>query len=142
MAAILDKQTLTSMRTLVIGLGRTGESVMRYLQRIGAPFEVADEKIDPARQEELAANFSDVRVHSVFAESLFAEFDLLILSPGVPLALDSIKAARRNGVRIASDVEIFSAQSDASLIAVTGSCLLYTSPSPRDATLSRMPSSA
>ena len=27
-------------------------------------------------------------------------------------------------------------------IAETGSCLLYTSPSPRDATLSRMPSSA
>ena len=26
--------------------------------------------------------------------------------------------------------------------AVTGNCLLYTSPSPRDATLSRMPSSA
>ena len=26
--------------------------------------------------------------------------------------------------------------------ATTGSCLLYTSPSPRDATLSRMPSSA
>ena len=25
---------------------------------------------------------------------------------------------------------------------LTGSCLLYTSPSPRDATLSRMPSSA
>ena len=28
------------------------------------------------------------------------------------------------------------------LDAVTGNCLLYTSPSPRDATLSRMPSSA
>ena len=30
----------------------------------------------------------------------------------------------------------------AELIAVVGICLLYTSPSPRDATLSRMPSSA
>ena len=28
------------------------------------------------------------------------------------------------------------------LIAIGGACLLYTSPSPRDATLSRMPSSA
>ena len=30
----------------------------------------------------------------------------------------------------------------AELIDTTGTCLLYTSPSPRDATLSRMPSSA
>ena len=28
------------------------------------------------------------------------------------------------------------------LVALVGACLLYTSPSPRDATLSRMPSSA
>ena len=35
--------------------------------------------------------------------------------------------------------------SDAELVAIllgSGTCLLYTSPSPRDATLSRMPSSA
>ena len=31
---------------------------------------------------------------------------------------------------------------DESMIEMDGSCLLYTSPSPRDATLSRMPSSA
>ena len=31
---------------------------------------------------------------------------------------------------------------DINYIALTGACLLYTSPSPRDATLSRMPSSA
>ena len=33
-------------------------------------------------------------------------------------------------------------RSDYSGISVSGACLLYTSPSPRDATLSRMPSSA
>ena len=31
---------------------------------------------------------------------------------------------------------------DAQLLTVASDCLLYTSPSPRDATLSRMPSSA
>ena len=121
MAAILDKQTLISMRTLVVGLGRTGESVMRYLQRIDSVFEVADEKLNTVRQEELAENFPGVRFHDVFSESLFEKYDLLIVSPGVPLTLDSIKAAQNNGVRIASDVELFAAQCDAPLIAVTGS---------------------
>ena len=39
-------------------------------------------------------------------------------------------------------IETMSKDSTKSLIEVTNLCLLYTSPSPRDATLSRMPSSA
>ena len=38
--------------------------------------------------------------------------------------------------------EIAEVDAEGIRIAVSGSCLLYTSPSPRDATLSRMPSSA
>ncbi len=121
MAAILDKQTLTSMRILVVGLGRTGESVMRYLQRIGATIEVADENFDPVRQAALVESFPNVRFHSGFSESLFSDFELLIVSPGVPLMLESIQGARKRGVRVASDVEIFAAQWNAPLIAVTGS---------------------
>ena len=44
--------------------------------------------------------------------------------------IDSFKAVVRDAIEIASSRDVF----------VT--CLLYTSPSPRDATLSRMPSSA
>ena len=39
------------------------------------------------------------------------------------------------------DKELF-LYSDQEILGVVESCLLYTSPSPRDATLSRMPSSA
>ena len=38
--------------------------------------------------------------------------------------------------------EIYTAIGDGSTLSPVTACLLYTSPSPRDATLSRMPSSA
>ena len=41
-----------------------------------------------------------------------------------------------------SHISIFTADSDEGLEIMRHTCLLYTSPSPRDATLSRMPSSA
>ena len=44
--------------------------------------------------------------------------------------------------RLSSGLRVNSAADDAAGLAVAGNCLLYTSPSPRDATLSRMPSSA
>lgn len=109
------------MRILVVGLGRTGESVVRYLQRANATIEVADEHLDTARQAEFTKKFSDIPVHTCFSESLFAQFDLLVVSPGVPLMHESLRAAREHGVRIAGDIELFAAQCKASLIAVTGS---------------------
>ena len=62
--------------------------------------------------------------------------DLLIAGSG-PSGLASAYAAAKNGARVilAEDKARFGGT-------LLTSCLLYTSPSPRDATLSRMPSSA
>ena len=49
----------------------------------------------------------------------------------------------KNTLRFLTDVsKIFRKSVDTNIIAITGSCLLYTSPSPRDLSTSRMPSSA
>ena len=50
-------------------------------------------------------------------------------------------AKAEEGMRLVQELESHSAQRD-DAIANLQNCLLYTSPSPRDATLSRMPSSA
>ena len=47
-----------------------------------------------------------------------------------------------NGLGIDSDNLVALAGDDTIIVDAAGICLLYTSPSPRDATLSRMPSSA
>ena len=74
------------------------------------------------------------RIEQVLDEGTFEEWDGNLLS-GDPLEFqdsraytDRLKAERKK-----------TGLSDA---AITGTCLLYTSPSPRDGLLSRMPSSA
>ena len=55
-----------------------------------------------------------------------------------PFTLNAITAASQ----IDQDLHVLLIGSKADDVAKSLSCLLYTSPSPRDATLSRMPSSA
>ena len=50
-----------------------------------------------------------------------------------------IKSLEATGIK---SLEVGSLVSEKAVPAMHGTCLLYTSPSPRDATLSRMPSSA
>jgi UDP-N-acetylmuramoylalanine--D-glutamate ligase len=54
-------------------------------------------------------------------EDLFTRADLIVLSPGVPPDISSLKAARRNGNRIVSEVEFASWFLRGSIIGITGS---------------------
>ena len=94
---------------------------------------------------------------NVDPNNLIKEFDALVLTGGstIPRDLD-IKGRNLKGVHFAMDFleqnnkRVAGDKIDAESIilatdkhvVVIGGCLLYTSPSPRDATLSRMPSSA
>ena len=55
---------------------------------------------------------------------------------------DAIEAIGRGEIVIVVDDEDRENEGDLIMAAEFATCLLYTSPSPRDATLSRMPSSA
>ena len=63
-------------------------------------------------------------------------FDLVADVDSYPLFLPWCSAARVNSRNMIGNNEVLEAD------LVISFCLLYTSPSPRDATLSRMPSSA
>ena len=58
---------------------------------------------------------------------------------GFDLVPEALEKARAAGVETVTDTAAAAAAAD---VVLTMLCLLYTSPSPRDATLSRMPSSA
>ena len=115
-----NKQTF-----LVIGLGVSGMSVVRYLDRIGASFEVVEgnvERYQTLKQQE--AVLDGVLCHSsALSFELLSSFDCVVVSPGVSVRTEVFMQARAAGVEIIG-------------------CLLYTSPSPRDRQKSRMPSSA
>ena len=65
-----------------------------------------------------------------------------IKNPLTPIQLSAERLLRKYGKEIKTDPDVFENCTNTIIRQVESLCLLYTSPSPRDATLSRMPSSA
>ncbi len=116
----MNVSTLNNKRVLVVGLGVSGSSVVRFLHRHNIAFDVVDEKSTPA--SELKTCMNESRMHTELSESLCCAYDVLVLSPGIPRALPAITAALNAGVDVIGDVELFaSAVGDTPVFAVTGS---------------------
>lgn len=116
--ALKDKQVL------VLGLGDTGLSALRWLSRQGARLSVADTRDNPPGVEALKAELPQVQLCAgAFTASMFEGVDLVVASPGVPLSEPEIQAAIKRGVPVVGDVELFAQYrpADAKVIAITGS---------------------
>ncbi|MBX9349384.1 UDP-N-acetylmuramoyl-L-alanine--D-glutamate ligase [Chromobacterium piscinae] len=109
----------------VVGLGGSGLAAARYLAAHGARVRVADANPSAERLAELERHLPGVEVIvGVFDDATFAGSDLLVVSPGVPLANPAIAAFRRAGGEAVGDIEILARaiQGDGSkVIAITGS---------------------
>ncbi|NKB75920.1 MAG: UDP-N-acetylmuramoyl-L-alanine--D-glutamate ligase [Gammaproteobacteria bacterium] len=98
--------------TLVIGLGVTGFSVVRYLVTSGIDTVVADSRQCPPCLDELRAEFPHVSV--ILGEIPYGSFDhyrQIVASPGIAV----------DGVSVIGDIELFARQVNAPVIGITGS---------------------
>ncbi|MDQ5767828.1 UDP-N-acetylmuramoyl-L-alanine--D-glutamate ligase [Thiothrix subterranea] len=110
--------------TLVVGLGQTGLSVARHLQARGVAFAVVDSRANPPGKAELLAEFPQTPYHfGAFAEAAdwFASAATLVVSPGIAIATPEIHAAGERGAAIIGDIELFVRETQAPVIAITGS---------------------
>jgi UDP-N-acetylmuramoylalanine--D-glutamate ligase len=108
-------------RNVVVGLGRTGLSCVRYLQSRGLSFAVTDSRgVPPERTAlERIAPDADVRL-GAFDESLLDGASQVIASPGVSLREPFLMSAAVRGVPIVGDIELFAREARAPIAAVTG----------------------
>jgi UDP-N-acetylmuramoylalanine--D-glutamate ligase len=113
----MHPRSLNSQRVLIVGYGATGESVARFLQLHSITFEVADEGDSTIWLESSLT----CPLHKHFTSELFVQFDVLLLSPGVPRSHAAIQSALEAGVDVIGDIELFANVVDAPVIAVTGS---------------------
>jgi UDP-N-acetylmuramoylalanine--D-glutamate ligase len=117
------KIALKDKKVLVLGLGETGMSALRWLHTQGAHLSVADTRENPPGIEALMAELPEVHIHTgVFTARLFSDIDLIVSSPGVPLSEPEIQAAIKRGISVVGDVELFAQYrpSSAKVIAITG----------------------
>jgi len=114
---------LEGRNVVVLGLGATGMSLVRWLSRRGAQVRVADTRADPPFAATLAAEFPGLALDSgPFSPSTFAGADMIAISPGVAKDHPAIADAVAAGVELVCDIELFARTLPAGqkLLAITG----------------------
>ncbi|MFV1972356.1 MAG: UDP-N-acetylmuramoyl-L-alanine--D-glutamate ligase [Thiohalobacterales bacterium] len=120
---IMEDMVENERRTLVVGLGKTGLSVARYLSGRGLPVAIVDSRAEPPGLEELRTDLpADVALFlGGFEAAAFERAEQIIISPGVSLITPQIAAARERGVSVIGDIELFAQAAAAPVVAITGS---------------------
>ena len=107
---------------IVVGLGKSGMSVVRHLARRGQPFAVADTRANPPELATLQAQYPhvEVRCGELDVEFLSRASELLV-SPGLAVNTPALQAAAARGVKLSGDIDLFAREARAPIIAITGS---------------------
>jgi UDP-N-acetylmuramoylalanine--D-glutamate ligase len=107
---------------VVIGLGKTGLSCVRFLKSRGYPVAVNDTRANPPGLAELQAEFPDVVVSlGGLDQALLMQAREIVASPGISINEPELLAARQAGIPVGGDVELFCREVKAPIIAITGS---------------------
>jgi len=113
-------------RVIVIGMGVTGLSVLRYLLQRDISPVIVDSRPQPPLLEQLLngelPHWPQLEITT--GSQAFDQLDQathLIVSPGVSLATSQIQAAKAAGAKILSDIDLFAVEATAPVIAITGS---------------------
>jgi len=106
---------------VIVGLGRTGLSCARYLRARGWRLAVTDTRDAPPQLAQLAALDAAIPVTlGRLDTALLKDAVCVVASPGVSLEDPFFAAARRLGLEIVGDVELFARAADAPVVGITG----------------------
>ena len=106
---------------VIVGLGRTGISCARYLHARGWRLAVTDTRAAPPELAALRALDAAIPVSlGALDTRLLAGAVCVVASPGVSLAAPFFTEARRLGLEIVGDVELFARAAHAPVVGITG----------------------
>ena len=108
-------------RILVIGAGKTGVAVSRFLASYGAWVTLADIKAGSEIEQNLRSLGPDINVVlGGYPQVTPALWDLVVVSPGVPPTVPPVKQAREVGVPVTGELELAFQLARAPVVAITG----------------------
>ena len=107
---------LTGKRVLVLGLGDSGLSAARWVEREGGKARVADTRPSPPQQR----NFGGELQTGPFHPRLLDGVDLVCVSPGLSLEQELIRAAVAAQIPVLGDIELFAWHNRQPVLAITG----------------------
>ncbi len=112
---------ISGKKVLVVGLGKTGQALVRFLLDRGARVIVSEKKTEAelglrARRWREKGVLFETGGHSL---STFLKADLIIPSPGAA-SLPELSAAKRNGVPVLSEIELAYRFLKGKIVGITG----------------------
>lgn len=95
-------------RVLVVGMGRSGKAAVQALTRMGCIVSVQDSKPEDALDKDFLLFLNENKISKYLGKRPedMSQFDMLILSPGVPPALDLVQDAKASGAEIIGELEL------------------------------------
>jgi len=112
----------TDQQKVVIGLGKTGYSVIAFFVARGIRVVAMDTREQTPYSEQVKKEFPQVQLYlGGLEQTVLNGAAQIILSPGLPLATSEIQTAIEQGVPVVGDVQVFSDYAQAPILAITGS---------------------
>lgn len=117
---------VSDQKRLIIGMGQTGLSCARFLTAKGMSFDLCDTRESLPNQANIEAEFPDSKIFNGIFDSelsaeLLAQYQELIVSPGIAISEPAIVYAQQQGSRVRGDVDLFAEYVNKPIIAITGS---------------------
>lgn len=110
---------------IVLGLGATGLSVVRFLCAQGITPLVMDSRRAPPGRDELAEHFPQVELCAGgFDCRALVQAEQIIISPGIAIDTPEVQAALDMGIEVIGDIELFAralGHESPRVLAITGS---------------------
>ena len=117
----MNTASQTARHAVIVGMGRTGLSVARHLQRCGYGISLTDSRAAPPELAGVQALGAAVVTRTGgFDARLLEKADIVVTSPGVPLDDPFFVQARARGLDIVGDIELFARAADAPVVGITG----------------------
>ncbi len=111
------------IHVLVVGLGQTGLAAVQFFSQHGARVSVSDASPTSDINEETLQILDRHRVHlesGTHTAELFKATDLIFVSPGIPLTLEPLAAARQLAIPIVGEMAVAAQYLKTPLVAITG----------------------
>ena len=112
----------SDQKRLIIGMGQTGLSCARFLTAKGLSFDLCDTRDLLPNQADIESEFPASKMFNGELDAeLLAQYQELIVSPGIAIAEPAIASALKHGSRVRGDVDIFAEYVTKPIIGITGS---------------------
>ena len=107
---------LVGRRVLILGLGDTGLSAARWVEREGGKVRLADSRASPPRRQDFAGELHT----GPFSPALLDDVDVVCISPGLSLEEEIVRRAIAQGLPVLGDIELFAWYVREPVLAITG----------------------